>query len=160
MGPFFARETLCMPRVWVKVLIFWGVAVAVADATAIEFISKDEIKKLEQSFLKAEAIGANDLKQIQGQALICDMYGARTRLQVERGVSLYTFKEKLNQWQNSGEQVVKTYALSRSGLVGQNEKVVDEIRRLSQGEFLSRLTLAKDQSVVLVFSQCRLSSSI
>lgn len=150
-----------MPRVWVKVLCSWGVSVAAVQAVAIEFIPREQIKNLESDFSQAKAPRLDQVLALKGKKIACDMYGARTRLQVERDVNLYHFDslEEKKSWVNLGEQIIREYRLGATGLVGRGDRVADEIRFIKQDEILARLTLAKDQTI-LAYSRCQLRAAL
>lgn len=139
-----------------------GVFIVRANATAIEYVSRDQAQSLADEFSKAEPIDENFIKKIAGKNLNCDMFGMRSRLQVERNVKLYRFLASGGGFKNSGAQVVSSYEVSAGRLMGRRGHLVDEVRN-SQGHLLAQLALSPEGAtaadrglVVLAYSRCKL----
>jgi len=153
---------------WVWVPFIWGVSVAAVPAVAIEFIPKEQVKILSEEYGRARVPTRADIKGISGHELLCDMYGMRTRLQVERGVRLYMLVENSNKWQNQGAQVISEYHLENQGLIGRKGMMVDELRLNSKNEWIAQLSLKsaddqgteKKQLVILAYSKCQKSTTL
>ncbi|MGE3386495.1 MAG: hypothetical protein AB7K41_07185 [Bdellovibrionales bacterium] len=144
---------------------------AASQVAAIEFISKDQVRQLSQEFASARAPKPEEIKALSEREIKCDMYGVRTRLQVERDVRLYHFKSispKTTQWDNQGAQVVQQYQIEDNGLIGRQGTMKDEVRLDKKNQVVAELSLLRPASasegesttpVVLAYSKCRLSSA-
>lgn len=85
------------------------------------------------------------------------MYGVRSRMQVQRQVKLYRFRQLPNSptIQNSGSQVVSSYKLENNNLVGRDSRLEDQLRLTAEGKLISRLSLrAAASPTVLAYSIC------
>ena len=145
---------------WFRVLFSLGVAMAAVPSAAIEFIPKQQVEVLAKEFLVARVPTVDQIKALSGKELQCDMYGVRTRLQVERNVKLYYFTGQNEQWKNQGAQVVPEYKLDTKGLVGQTGSVIDELRIDQNNQLMAQLSLnsarnSDGKSVVLAYSKCK-----
>lgn len=144
---------------WFRVIIVLGVSVAAVQAAAIEFIPKDKAVALAGEFESSRVPTKADLVALAGKELQCDMYGVRTRLQVERGVKLYMLSQSESVWKNDGAQVVPSYKLDTKGLIGHRGSVTDELRIDKDNKVIAQLSLEKPveektELVVLAYSKC------
>lgn len=142
-------------RCWLSALLIVSYAqVALAE---VEFVSAEEAQRLKADFGRAHALSKKVLNDLIGRDLKCDMYGVRTRLQIERDVMLYRFHNKDRIWENQGAQVVHNYRISESDFVGRHGGLTDKIR-FAKGRLISELTISTAQSnpVVLAYSVCNL----
>lgn len=123
----------------------------IANGLEMEYISPEKSKELEQLFTKSsfEAKRSDKIKQ---KEWTCDMYGVRTRLQVQHGVKLYNFKK--DSWQNSGEQLVEDYKPESKELLGQTGRFEDRVRVTSTGQLISQLTVTSPSRQVVAYSLC------
>lgn len=125
-----------------------------AHALEMEYIDPVEAKKLEHVFAQA-SLKAKQHAQIEGGNWTCDMYGVRTRLQVQRGIKLYQFKKESEAWRNSGAQVVAQYTAKDDHLNGVNGRLIDQIKMTDDGSLISRLSLGGSEPRVLAYSVCK-----
>lgn len=130
----------------------WGCFWVGVSASAVEYVSPQKVKELETSFAAAQPPKAEDLTRLNQKDLTCDMFGVRTRLQVERDVKLYNFKDNEGAWENRGAQMVRSYELKESALIGQNGSLLDQVRITKTKEILARLSL--NGETVLAYSLC------
>jgi hypothetical protein len=138
-------------------------------AMGIEFVPQVTAKALAGDFDRARPLTESDLRKFKDQDWLCDMYGMRTRLQVERGVRLYRFAATGDasgtgagaiasaKWKNLGAQMVREYSVSGAEFSGQEGPVVDQIRLKKDGkQLVARMSLS-DQTKgksVLAYSVC------
>lgn len=126
-----------------------------AHALDMEYIGPEESQQLEKDFNKAQ-FTANQQAQLSGKKWTCDMYGVRSRLQVQRGVKLYEFKAaEPAKWTNSGAQLVNDYTVDAGQMIGRRAQFEDRIKMTTQGQLISRLSLAEGDHRVLAYSVCK-----
>ncbi len=87
----------------------------------------------------------------------CDMYGARSRYQAERGIRLYAFKtlKDSSELSNNGAHIFKTYKVSdeKNELKGEKSSLKETIRWTKKGQLISKLE-TRDNTLV-AFSSCK-----
>jgi hypothetical protein len=125
------------------------------QAVELEFLHAQQLKALESQFDSAKG-------QIPkaGTEYSCEMYGVRTRLQVQRNTNLYIWhlpeKDSSTAAVNSGDMPIIEYVLTGNQLVGRHAKgYQDQVRWQSDGTLVSRLTLSDKDHTVLSYSVCR-----
>lgn len=135
--------------------IFWAQMALGGNRTdAIEYVSPQRIVDLRTQFESAEPLSSDRLSDLQGKVWICDLYGVRTRMQVERGLKLYQFKSGKEHWWNDGSQVVREYKHKSGHLVGKTSNLRDQLR-YSDGKIWSQLSLERNNtSTVLAYAEC------
>lgn len=123
----------------------------IANGLEMEYISPEKSKELEQLFARSsfEEKKSEALKQ---KEWTCDMYGVRSRMQVQHGVKLYNFPK--DSWQNSGAQLVEDYKPGSQELLGQADRFEDRIRVTSSGQLISQLTVTSPSRHVVAYSLC------
>lgn len=133
-------------------LFLFGV---VAHGMDMEFISLQQKAELEQRFAVAK-FEMGDVAKVTNKKWSCDMYGIRSRLQVQRKVNLYSLNKESQSgaFVNSGAQVVSQYTSKDNILKGQNERFEDQIRLTAEGQLISRLTSLKPVPSVIAYSIC------
>ncbi len=144
------------------VLLCQGLYLAPTQATTIEYVSRDQAKSLADEYSKAQPLDETFVKELSGKELSCDMYGMRSRLQVERNVKLYRFSAIEGGFKNAGAQVVSHYEIRTGRFLGRRGHLVDEIRN-SKGDILAQLALSPTSGVesdrgpvVIAYSRCKL----
>ncbi len=160
-GSWLALTTLVMDDVFKKILtsavasiLFFGALFSYA--IEFEHISLAKKAELERQF-EAAKLAAGD-GQIEGKKWLCDMFGVRSRMQVQRNVKLYSLKkDALGSFSNSGAQVVSSYTPHNGTLQGKNERFEDQLRLTTDGQLLSRLSLRGHDAAptVIAYSICR-----
>lgn len=111
-----------------------------AAAKNYEYISLDEAKNLEKNFKKSATPSKS---KILGSNWVCDMYGMRTRFQVERGLNLYSFGSSSSKViKNSGTQMFGAYSTSEGGLFASRGPLKDIIRVTDKGQLISEMSIA------------------
>lgn len=125
----------------------------VGHALDLEYISPERRAELEKDF-NSEPFKFPDSSSIKHKKWTCDMYGVRTRLQVQRDVKLYNFKSDSN-WRNDGAQVVTEYKIEEKSLVGRSERFEDQVKINSKGELISRLSVSSPERQVVAYSVCK-----
>lgn len=121
-------------------------------AADLEFISHEQTEKLATDFNKAAE--ATDALLTAKKEWSCDMYGMRTRLQVQKGVKLYNWSHASESWMNSGASPVAEYRLEKGVLKGKSERVEDQVRLTPDGKLISRLSTHGESPRVLAYSIC------
>jgi len=124
-------------------------------AAEVEYISPERQTQLEEQFNKASFDIAHDAKRLAGHTWSCDMYGARSHMQVQHGLKLYTLNVKDGQWSNSGAQLVSEYTSQNSSLTGRKDRFEDQVKITKDGQLVSRLTLTDGSRSVLAYSVCK-----
>lgn len=125
----------------------------VGHALDFEYISPERRQELEMDFNSSAAkpLVSNDIKH---KKWTCDMYGVRSRLQVQRDVKLYNWKDDKN-WDNAGAQVVVSYAVEKNTLVGRTERFEDQVKMKANGQLISQLSLVSPNREVVAYSVCK-----
>lgn len=136
---------------WILLLFFFMSSVA-AQAVEVEYISPQKQKQLEAMFNHAGFSARKDARIFKEKNWTCEMYGMRSRLQVQRGLKLYKWS---NDWHNDGAQVVSQYKAENFSLVGRGDRFEDQVKITKDGQLISRLTLTSSKSTVLAYSVCK-----
>ncbi len=128
----------------------------IAQAVEFEHISLEQKAQLEKQFDEAHS-AADKAETVSGRRWTCDMYGVRSRLQVQRDVNLYSLKKTDLGYTNSGAQVVNQYSAAEGILKGGNARFEDQLRLTADGRLISRLSLRNQASpsAVIAYSVCR-----
>lgn len=133
-------------------LSFALLASLTGQAAELEFISQDQANALGEQFSGAGT--PTETLFSRKKNWTCDMYGVRTRLQVQRGVKLYEWSSEKGAWKNGGAQPVIDYRLDKGTFSGRGPKVEDQIRATKEGRLISRLSSADDSHKVIAYSVC------
>jgi hypothetical protein len=123
----------------------------IANGLEMEYISPEKSKELEQLFAKS-SFEAKQTEAIKQKEWTCDMYGVRTRLQVQHGVKLYRFKG--DSWRNSGSQPVEEYRPQAKELLGHASRFEDRLRITDKGQLISQLSVVQPTRQVVAYSLC------
>ncbi len=134
----------------ISILLSWS-------AGALEFVPSTQAKDLEGRFSQARALTEVEIKKFADRDWRCDMYGMRTRLQVEREVRLYRFAAAGKQWANLGAQMIQNYEVEKSGFIGRKGILSDQVRIVGDNQLVAQLTMNTE---VLAYSICHLSSAM
>lgn len=131
----------------------------ISHAIEFEHISLQKKADLESEFEKAK-LEASDAPQVESKKWTCDMFGVRSRMQVQRNVKLYSLKrDGLGAYANTGAQVISSYSALNGSLQGKNERFEDQVRLTGNGQLISRLSLrgqdAPGSSTVIAYSICK-----
>lgn len=140
-------------------IVFCLLFLAGVAAQAIEFehMSLEQKAQLERQFEEAKS-AADRADSVAGRKWTCDMYGVRSRLQVQRDVNLYSLKKGPLGYTNAGAQVVQEYSASNGVFSGLNARFEDQIRLTADGRLISRLSRrgqAPGDGTVIAYSLCR-----
>lgn len=124
-----------------------------AGAANFEYVSPDQKAQLEKDFQEAS------LSDLQKTELItkkwtCDMYGVRTRLQIQRGLKLYQLADDKSGIKNNGVQLITHYNRESGQLTGRDDRFEDRIKMTARGQLISRLSLSSGTRDVLAYSLC------
>ncbi len=125
----------------------------VGHAVDFEYISPERRQELETEF-NSSAVKPLVKSELKHKKWTCDMYGVRTRLQVQRNVKLYSWQNDKT-WENSGAQVVVSYTEDEKSLLGRTERFEDRVKMKSNGELISQLSLVKPEREVIAYSVCK-----
>ena len=122
-----------------------------SHAADLEYISPEVTTRLADQFSAATLDGKDRIQK----AWTCDMYGMRTRLQIQRGIKLYELKPSTNgHWKNAGAGPVTEYRPAQGALTGKTDQVEDQIRITKDGHLISRLSLVSPPHTVIAYSVC------
>lgn len=122
---------------------------SVAGAADLEYITPAKQNELKVAFETAKPARPHG-------SWSCDMYGVRTRLQIQRGLKLYEFDLAATEAaRNSGAQPVSEYSKAATGWIGKTTRLEDELRMSADGKMLARLTLNEGTRSVLAYSVCQ-----
>lgn len=127
-------------------------SVSAFAAAEVEYISPEQHTKLENLFKDATFNPEKDAKTIQNHEWSCDMYGARSKMQVQHGLKLYKLSKE---WQNSGAQLVSEYKSESTALIGRKDRFEDQVKITKDGQLVSRLSLNNANKTVLAYSVCK-----
>ena len=143
-----------MPRGLIQSFILSLIfAAAVSQALEMEYVSPEQKAQLVKDFEQAKVETAEGLLNKKWN---CDMYGVRSRLQVQRNVKLYSFKRDFSgAFKNYGSQVVADYKSDSRGLLGLNDRFEDQLRMTPSGQLISRLSLRQPEPIVLAYAVCK-----
>lgn len=125
---------------------------SVAD---VEYISPDQQAKIEAKFNEASFDSGKDGETLTKREWICDMYGARSHMQTQHGLKLYTLSNKSGEWHNSGAQLVSEYKAGASALIGRKDRFEDQVKITKEGLLVSRLSLNNAAKTVVAYSVCK-----
>jgi hypothetical protein len=141
-------------RHYIHSLLFALVLItAFAHALEMEYISPEQKQKLVEDFEHAKLEKAD---AVLAKQWTCDMFGVKSRMQVQRSVKLYALsKDALGSIHNTGAQVVANYQLHNGVLSGKNGKFEDNLRMTADGQLISRLTVSHPEPVVIAYSVCK-----
>jgi len=128
-------------------------AAAVSQALSMEYVSPEQKQQLVDDFEKAKLEKA---EAVAGKAWTCDMYGVRSRLQVQRDVKLYSLKRDASGvFKNSGAQPVADYQPKDGALLGVSGRFEDQVRLTTDGQLISKLSVLQPERMVVAYSVCR-----
>jgi hypothetical protein len=158
-GFCLAQDTLVMDDVFrtylsSALLTFALIGSLAGWAADLEYISPEQTKALADQFSGARLTEKDQQLLKTKKAWSCDMYGMRTKLQVQHGIKLYQWKSGSPDWTNTGAQPVAAYKLDNGTLVGKSNRLEDDVRMTPSGRLISRLTLASRPNTVLAYSVC------
>lgn len=126
---------------------------AAAHSLEMEYISPQQKQKLVEDFEQAKLEQA---PAVTGKIWSCDMYGVRSRMQVQRDVKLYSLSQgSAGAFTNKGAQVVSEYRLKDGVLSGQSGKFEDQLRVTPGGQLISRLSVRQPTPTVIAYSVCK-----
>jgi|SRR5665213_3254179 len=129
-----------------------------AFATAeIEYISPEQQTKLETLFKEAAFNPSQDKAKLQDKEWTCDMYGARSHMQVQHGLKLYKWSASSTLFHNDGAQLVSDYKseAADNALTGRKDRFEDQVKVTKDGQLISRLSLNSSRKTVIAYSVCK-----
>lgn len=120
-----------------------------------ELVSKSKLTELTKEF--NESASAKIEQSKLEKEWICDMYGARSRFQAERGIRLYAFKavKDSSDLSNNGAHIFKNYKVSgeKNQLTGEKSSLKETIRWTKKGQLISKLET--QNNTLVAFSSCK-----
>lgn len=154
-GAPLASVSSVMLDVKSAIFTFMFVFTLTAPAAEVEYISPERQHQLESLFNGAHFTG-KDSQAIQAHEWICDMYGMRTKMQVQRGLKLYKWSNSGSaDWHNTGAQLISEYKGGSTALVGQKDRFEDQVKMTQDGQLVSRLALNNSEKTVIAYSVCK-----
>lgn len=120
----------------------------------LEYVAQDQAKDLARKFSAARALTKSEVAKFADRDWKCDMYGMRTRLQVEREVRLYRFTGSGKKWTNLGAQMIQDYEMEPDGFIGRRGRLIDLVKSGADNTLIAQLSL---DSTVLAYSVCQAS---
>jgi hypothetical protein len=121
-------------------VVFLGMLLVVTPtvhAVDIEFIADQQIAGLQAEFSRLPVPSNNTIEQaLLGRSWLCELYGVRSRLQVERNVSLYQFSRAKNALANRGSYPIENYRMDHRGITGRTSNLEDIVRVSVDGKSL------------------------
>src|SRR4051812_16191916 len=140
-------------RLYVQSFVFALVVIAAAGhALEMEYISPIQKQQLVDDFEHAKLEQADALANKKWS---CDMFGVRSRMQVQHNVKLYSLsKGPSGSFRNQGAQAVSEYRLQNGVLSGKSGKFEDNLRVKPNGQLISKLTVLQPEPVVIAYSVC------
>lgn len=122
-----------------------------AHGLEMEYISPEKQQKLEALFKKS-SLKTEKSDSLRKKAWTCDMYGMRTRLQVQKGMKLYSWNSA--SWKNEGSSPVEEYKAENDELVGKASRFEDRVRMTDDGQLISQLSVTQPKQQVVAYSLC------
>lgn len=120
-----------------------------------ELVSKSKLTELTKEF-NDSASSKIDQSKLEKE-WVCDMYGARSRFQAERGIRLYAFKtvKDSSDLSNTGAHIFKNYKVSteKNELTGEKTALKETIRWTKKGQLISKLET--QNNTLVAFSSCK-----
>lgn len=140
-------------------LILLGILPILAGETTLALnlknISSAQVNKIRTKYQHASSLQSpQDQQWVLSQFWKCDLFGVRTRLQMEKDIKLYIFK-KLNATDrispeiisNTGAHPIKSYQWSSQGLKGVSKPLIDVLRLSSdRKELISEMSTPEENS--------------
>ena len=128
---------------------------SLASAVDFEYITPEQSAALADRFSSAQLTAANQKTLERKPGWVCDMYGMRTKLQVQRGLKLYNFSPTHGGLKNAGAQPVDSYQFGKDAVVGHTPRLQDRLRMTASGELISQLSMTStNPSTVIAYSVC------
>jgi hypothetical protein len=136
-------------------IVLWTLLMLTQISLAdVEYVSATKQQELQTLFNQAHFHLDTDSALLRKRDWVCDMYGVRTRMQVQHGLKLYRWSS--DNWQNLGSQVTQNYQIQPSALVGQNQRFVDQVKMSSDGRLIAQLsTQPASGNIVIAYSVCK-----
>jgi len=126
--------------------------VYMSASAEVEYISPEKTSQLEGQFDLASFDLNRDKDKLQNHVWVCDMFGARSHMQVQHGLKLYSWKDG---WKNSGAQLVDSYQADGVALTGRKDRFEDQVKLTKDGLLVSRLLLVSAKPSVVAYSVCK-----
>ena len=129
-------------------------------AGELEYISPDRSQALAKEFASAHWQDTDRETLAKKSNWSCAMYGVRTRMQVQKAAHLYDWTPAVGEVKaslsNMGTHPVSRYSsdVESGALVGQTERLRDEVRITTRGQIISKLMARGSKSTVLAYSVC------
>jgi len=117
----------------------------------VEYISPAKTQELQSQFDQAKTPSPKDLSN---HTYKCDMYGARSHMQVKHGLSLYKWQVTQSGLHNEGAQPVSEYKTAGTALVGTKGKFEDQVKVTPKGELISKLCTTTPEKLTVAFAVC------
>lgn len=134
-------------------LLVLSLLTAASFALDMEYISPEQKEQLVRKFEQATL---DKTEGVLDKKWSCDMYGVRSRLQVQRNLKLYSFaKAPSGLFKNSGAQVVADYKNDGQSLLGHSQRFEDQVRLTPSGQLISRLSLRQPDAIVIAYAVCK-----
>ncbi|MGE4131841.1 MAG: hypothetical protein AB7F86_09380 [Bdellovibrionales bacterium] len=127
-----------------------------AEAVDFEFISLEQKSSFDKRFSQAkpipDAVAAQSLKH----TWLCDMFGMRSRMQVQRGIRLYSWPTvSADGLANKGAHLVGQYRFENGELQGHTHQFEDRVRLEPTGHIIAQLSATKPRGQVISYSVCK-----
>jgi hypothetical protein len=128
---------------------------SLASAVDLEYITPEQSSALADQFSTAQLTDADQSTISHKPTWTCDMYGMRTKLQVQRGLKLYDFSKDHGSLKNTGAQPVENYSYDKDALVGKTSRLQDRIRMTASGQLISQLSVVNTTpNTIIAYSVC------
>lgn len=129
-------------------------SLAVHAESSFEYVSPDQKAQLEKDFREG-SLSPTQQSELLQKTWSCDMYGMRTRLQIQRGLKLYQLVDDKSGVKNNGVQLIAHYNKESGQLIGRDGRFEDQIKMTARGQLISRLSLSAGSHDVLAYSLCK-----
>lgn len=116
----------------------------------IQYISKSQVEFVEQQFQSAKDF--SDIAWLNQTSWLCELIGAKSRMQKQMFQKFYAFKtlDNKSKLENSGGHSVRSFHVVNQQLIGETKTLREQIRYDSQNQKMISLIFEKGQPEILL----------
>jgi hypothetical protein len=123
----------------------------------VHYIDQSDIDLLEQKYALAQVPSFAELNQSRW---VCTLYGVRSKLQKEQGLSLFRFSPgEAGELLNSGSHIFTTYRVSSNSVTGHHKtkELTESLRVFGKNQLIGKMMLtnpAGSDNAILSYALC------